>query len=255
MDSMEDFEGHLLFADGSSLGNPGPGGWGTVVVLSKQHVVELGGFEKHTTNNRMELTGLIEGLRRLEEESGDLTIFTDSKYAHMGSTQWAEGWKRRNWQTMAKKDVENRDLWEILLAQLEDREKFGNITWKHVPGHSGIAGNERCDVIATSYARLHADTRGQAKEDEPGLFDGEIGDYAVDILNISIDEEALEKRKAGKERAKIKAYSYVSLVDGKVMVHKTWAECEARVKGKKAKFQKVASKEEEIALVKKWGGK
>ena len=111
-----------------------------------------------------------------------------------------------------------------------------------MPGHSGIAGNERCDVIATSYA----------KEDEPGLFDGVIGDYAIDILNISIDEQALEKRKAGKERAKIKAYSYVSSVDGKVMVHKTWAECEARVKGKKARFQKVASKVEEEALVAKW---
>ena len=241
-DSMEDFDGHLLFADGSSLGNPGPGGYGTVVVLNKKHIVELGGFEKHTTNNRMELTGLIEGLKRLEEESGDLTIFTDSKYAHMGSTQWAEGWKRRNWQTMAKKDVENRDLWEIILPLLEERKKFGHITWKHVPGHSGIAGNERCDVIATSYA----------KEDEPGLFDGVIGDYAIDILNISIDEQALEKRKAGKARAKIKAYSYVSNVDGKVMVHKTWAECEARVKGKKAKFQKVASKAEEEALVAMW---
>ena len=241
---MEDFDGHLLFADGSSLGNPGPGGWGSVVVLNRKHVVELGGHERHTTNNRMELTGLIEGLRRLENESGDLTIFTDSKYAHMGSTSWAEGWKRRNWQTMQKKDVENRDLWEVLLKFLEDRKKFGHIIWKHVPGHSGIAGNERCDVIATSYA----------KEDEPGLFDGEISDYAIDILNISIDEEALEKRKAGKERAKIKAYSYVSNVDGKVMVHKTWAECEARVKGKKAQFQKVASKEEETALVVKWGG-
>ena len=241
---MEDFEGHLLYADGSSLGNPGPGGWGSIVVLDRSQVIELGGAENPTTNNRMELTGLIEGLRRLEEESGDLTIFTDSKYAHMGSTQWAEGWKRRNWQTMAKKDVENRDLWEIILPLLEDRKKFGHITWKHVPGHSGIAGNERCDAIATGYAR----------EDDPGLFDGEIGDYAIDILNISIDEEALEKRKAGKERAKIKAYSYVSLVDGKVMVHKTWAECEARVKGKKARFQKVASKSEEEALVVKWGG-
>ena len=138
----------------------------------------------------------------------------------------------------AKKDVENRDLWEILLLLLEDRKKFGTVAWKHVPGHSGIAGNERCDVIATTYA----------KEDEPGLFDGEIGDYAIDILNISIDEEALKKRKAGKERAKMKVYSYISLVDGKVMVHKTWAECEARVKGKKAKFQKVASKEEEDVL-------
>jgi ribonuclease HI len=243
LSNMKDFDGHLLFADGSSLGNPGPGGWGSVVVIRGAQVVELGGHEEHTTNNRMEVTGLIEGLNRLQEESGDVTIFTDSTYAHKGATLWAAGWKRRNWMTMARTEVENRDLWEILLPLLEKRKKVGHVTWKHVPGHSGVAGNERCDEIATGYA----------KNDEPGLFDGEIGDYAIDILNITIDEVALDKRKAGKERAKVKAYSYVSLLNGKVEVHKTWTDCEARVKGKRgAKFQKVASKEEEIALVAKW---
>ncbi len=241
---------HLMFTDGSSLGNPGPGGWGTVLVLLGERVMELGGGEKHTTNNRMELTALIEGLRRIEHESGALKIFTDSKYVHLGATEWADGWRRRGWKTMAKADVENRDLWEVALVLLEDRKKLGHITWLRVPGHAGVVGNERCDAIATEFAYAM-----QSSKEIPELFEGDLGDYAVDILNISIDEAALEKRKAGKERAKIKAYSYVSLVDGNVIVHKTWAECEARVKGKKARFQKVATKEEEIVLVKKWGGK
>jgi ribonuclease HI len=147
--------------------------------------------------------------------------------------------------TMAKTEVENRDLWEALLPLLEERKKFGHITWQRVPGHSGIIGNERADEIATSYA----------KQDEPGLYEGELGDYAIDILNISIDEVALAKRAQGKARAKIKAYSYVSMIDGKVLVHATWAECERRVKGKRgAKFQKVASAEEERILVARWKG-
>ncbi len=243
---MED-DKHLLFTDGSSLGNPGAGGWGTVLVLLGERVMELGGGEKRTTNNRMELTALIKGLRRIENESGDLKIFTDSKYVHLGATEWADGWRRRDWKTMAKADVENRDLWEDALVLLQDRKKFGHISWQRVPGHSGVVGNERCDAIATGFAFAI-----QSNKEIPELFEGDLGDYAVDILNINIDEEALEKRKSGKARAKIKAYSYVSNVDGKVAVHNTWAECEARVKGKKAQFQKVASKEEEIELVKKW---
>lgn len=245
-----ELEGHLLFTDGSSLGNPGPGGFGVVLILAGARVMEIGGSAKHTTNNRMELLALIEGLRRMENESGDLTIFTDSKYVHKGATEWASGWKRRDWKTMTKTDVGNRDLWEVALPLLEDRKKFGHTSWKHVPGHSGIAGNERCDAIATGFAFVE-----QSGGELPELYEGDLADYAIDILNISINEEALEKRREGKARAKIKAYSYVSRVAGKVIVHKTWAECEAHVKGKRGvQFQKVASKEEEIALVKKWGG-
>lgn len=241
---MNKEEGHLLFTDGSSLGNPGPGGWAAILVLDRERVTELGAGVAHTTNNRMELMGLIEGLRRIEKESGDLTIFTDSKYVHKGATEWAEGWKRRGWKTMAKTDVENRDLWEDALLLLEDRKKFGHITWKHVPGHSGMAGNERCDEIATGFA----------KEDLPGLFDGDLGDYAVDILNISIDEEKSQKRSDDRARSRIKAYSYLSLVGGIAKRHTTWPECEARVMGKPGvKYKKAISHEDEQAILKSWG--
>lgn len=242
---------HLMFTDGSSLGNPGPGGWGTVLVLLGQRVMELGGGEKRTTNNRMELQALIEGLRRIESESGDLKIFTDSKYVHLGATEWADGWKRRDWKTMAKADVENRDLWEVVLVLLEDRKKFGHISWLRVPGHSGVVGNERCDAIATGFAFAM-----QANKEIPELFEGDLGDYAVDILNISIDEAALEKRAASKARAKLKAYSYLSLVDGKLMRHLTWPECEQRVKGKSGvKFKKTLSRDDEEHVALTWGVK
>jgi ribonuclease HI len=241
---MNQLETHLLFTDGSSLGNPGPGGWAAILVLQSGYVVEMGAGLKHTTNNRMELTGVIEGLRRIADESGDLTIFTDSKYVHKGATEWAAGWKRRGWKTMAKTDVENRDLWEDALVLLEDRKKFGHIIWKHVPGHSGMAGNERCDEIATGFA----------KEDLPGLFKGELGDYAVDILNITIDEAKSQKRSVDRARSRVKAYSYLSLVNGIAKRHKTWPECEQRVKGKSGvKYKKAVSLDDEKLILRSWG--
>lgn len=237
-------EGHLLFTDGSSLGNPGPGGWGAVLVLDGARVIEMGAYEKHTTNNRMELLALIKGLERLAAESGNLTIFTDSKYVHKGATEWSHGWKARDWKTMAKTDVENRDLWEMALPLLEDRKKFGSTKWTHVPGHSGMAGNERCDEIATGYA----------KEEIVGLFEGELADYAVDILNIAVDEEKSEARSLARAHSRAKAYSYLSLVGGVAKRHPTWAECESRVRGKPGvKYKKTLSSGDESAILRSWG--
>ena len=124
---------HIIFTDGSSLGNPGPGGWGTVLVHSGGRVTEMGGAEKKTTNNRMELVALIEGLLRIEKEKGDITIYLDSSYVHKGATEWSHGWKKRGWITMGKTPVENRELWEELLLLLEARKKFGKISWQYVP--------------------------------------------------------------------------------------------------------------------------
>jgi ribonuclease HI len=241
---MSENQQHLLFSDGSSLGNPGPGGWGSVIVISQARVAELGGHEKHTTNNRMELVAVIEGLTRLKQEHGDVTIFTDSTYVRKGATEWVHGWMKRDWKTMGKTDVENQDLWKELVKLLEHRHKVGKVSWTHVPGHSGVAGNERCDIIATGYA----------SGDEPGLFEGELGDYAIDILNISIDEKMAEARSKSKSRSREKAYSYLSLVDGKAMRHTTWPECERRVKGKSnTKYKKAISPSDEHAILQSWG--
>ena len=241
---MEEFEGHLLFADGSSLGNPGPGGWGSVLVLEKKHIIELGAAAAHTTNNKMELTAVIEGLARIKGESGNLTILTDSSYVENGATKWIHGWKKKGWVTATKTPVENRALWEKLYGLLEERKKFGITEWRHVPGHSGVAGNERCDEIATSYAH----------EDDPGLFEGEMSDYAVNILNIAIDEPAQQKRSDARSRSRQKAYSYLSLVNGVAKRHLTWAECEARVNGKPGvKYKKALSADDEKHILQVWG--
>ena len=241
---MDNNKEHILFTDGSSLGNPGPGGWGAILVIGKERVIELGGREEHTTNNRMELLSLVEGLRRLHNESGDLTIYTDSSYAVKGATEWSLGWKKRGWKTMTKTDVENRDIWEPLLELIEGRKKFGQIKWEHVPGHSGIEGNERTDEIATGFA-------GGA---EVELYQGDLGDYALDILNIAMDERRARKRAVAKSRARQTAYSYLSLVNGVAKRHATWAECEKRVKGKSGvKYKKAVSPEDEKTILRSWG--
>lgn len=239
-----EYTGHLLFTDGSSLGNPGPGGWGSVLVMRENRVTEMGGHLDHTTNNRMELFALIQGLERLERESGDLTVFTDSKYVHLGATEWIYGWMKRDWKTMTKSDVENRDLWESVLPLLNERKKFGKILWTHVPGHSGIVGNERCDAIATGFA----------KENEVELFEGDLQDYAIDILNIAVDTEKSEARSIARAHSRAKAHSYLSLVGGKAVRHTTWAECEKRVKGKSGvKYKKALSIGDEKEILKSWG--
>ncbi len=241
---MDEHTSHLIFTDGSSLGNPGPGGWGTVLVLVGGRIIEMGGGEEHTTNNRMEMMALIQGLTRLANESGDLIIYLDSSYVEKGATEWIHGWIKRKWKTIAKKDVENRDLWEVLHLLLDARKKFGHITWVHVPGHSGVKGNERADEIATGFAA----------EQEIELFEGDLGDYALDILNIAIDENIAAKRSAARSHSRMKAYSYLSLVGGVANRHSTWAECEKRIKGKPGvKYKKAVSLDDEKTILLSWG--
>jgi ribonuclease HI len=112
--------------------------------------------------------------------------------------------------------------------------------WEYVGGHVGIAGNERVDTIASDFAL------GKKVE----LYSGSLSSYDVDVKNINFDAAQVKTKSASKERSKAKAYSYISKVDGKVLVHKTWVECEARVKGKTARFKKSLSSEDEAAIIK-----
>jgi len=157
-----------IYTDGSSRGNPGPGGWGAVIIYDNdsrkdaeqtrkdaegQLVVEIGGREEHTTNNRMELTAAIRALEFVSKlvpspESLATVIYTDSEYVMKGMTEWISGWVKRGWKTAAKKPVLNQDLWQELLKVSEGKQ----ISWKYVAGHSGHDFNERCDEIATSFA-------------------------------------------------------------------------------------------------------
>jgi ribonuclease HI len=135
-----------IYTDGSSRGNPGPGGWAAILISGKE-VKELGGREEHTTNNRMELKAAIEGLKAVPVGS-KILLRADSKYVVKGITIWIRSWLAKNWLTVAKKPVLNQDLWQELLKATEGKD----IKWKVIPGHAGIKYNERADIIATSFA-------------------------------------------------------------------------------------------------------
>ena len=136
----------IIFTDGSSRGNPGPGGWGAVIV-SDETVIELGGREGMTTNNRMELTAVIEGVQ-ITSHADSIILYSDSQYVIKGITEWIHGWIKKGWRNSQKKAVLNRDLWEELLKACQDKE----IVWEYVKGHDDNAGNIRCDEIATRFA-------------------------------------------------------------------------------------------------------
>jgi ribonuclease HI len=131
-----------IFCDGACSGNPGPGGWGTIMRWDG-HEKELSGFAPETTNNRMELTAAIAGLGALKR-SCRVHLTTDSEYVKKGITEWIATWERKGWKNSQKKDVANRDLWERLL-ELSRRHQ---VEWHWVRGHAGHAENERCDELA-----------------------------------------------------------------------------------------------------------
>ena len=134
-----------IHTDGSSRGNPGPGGW-AAIIDDGETITEIGGREEHTTNNRMELTAAIKALKSVSEEN--ITIYTDSEYVMKGMTEWIHNWQKKNWKTANRKPVLNQDLWQELLGMTEGK----NIEWQYVAGHAGHHLNERADEIATSFA-------------------------------------------------------------------------------------------------------
>jgi len=234
---------YIIFTDGSSRGNPGSGGWGSVVVelrgesgLEAQKVTELGGGEKNTTNNRMEIMSAVEGLSRIAPDSR-VTVFTDSSYLVNGITKWVYGWQKNGWVTKTKESVMNKDLWMRLVEAVKGKK----IEWKRIAGHAGVLGNERCDHIATTFA----------DGEKSDLFDGPFSDYDLpNILDVSHDEDKMSEKRSSSSHSKAKAYSYVSSVGGVIEVHHTWAECEKRVKGAKgARYKKSLNKDGEIKII------
>ncbi len=222
----------LIFTDGSSRGNPGPGGFASIVA-SDTEVVELGGREDKTTNNRMELKAAIIALSyvRSLREKMSVKLFSDSSYVINGITKWVSGWRQNNWQTKDKKDVMNRDLWE----ELAELDSSLSVVWKYVAGHAGHGANERCDRIATAFA-----------DNEPTtLYTGSRSGYRV-LIEVPRGEQKSVKGKSGSSG---KAYSYVSMVEGKISTHQTWDECKRRVNGQRfARFRKALSLEDEKAI-------
>jgi len=227
-----------VFTDGASRGNPGPGGWGAILDFGEE-VFELGGGDKKTTNNRMELSAVVESLEFLENKghsSSKVRIFTDSSYVANGVSVWINGWRNNNWKNKAGQEIANMDLWQ----KINDLLNIFEIKMENIEGHAGIPANERADEIATSFADSNPDN----------LFVGKKFLYKIDLENLNIDKT----KSSNKKRSTGKAYSYLSVVDGIFQVHKTWADCEARVRGEKGvKFKKALSKEEEDKIKSDWG--
>ncbi len=132
----------LIWTDGACSGNPGPGGWGALLIAGSKRK-EMRGGEPDTTNNRMELMAAIEALNALKKPSA-VTLHTDSTYVKDGLTKWIHGWKRNGWKTAAKKPVKNKDLWQALESACARHE----IKWVWVKGHAGDEGNEKADELA-----------------------------------------------------------------------------------------------------------
>lgn len=236
----------IVFTDGASLGNPGPGGWGAVVVEDREKVYEIGGHDENTTNNRMELQAAMTSLDFIQSNLYDarerkhITIYSDSAYVVNGITKWVENWVKNGWRTKGKSEVQNRDLWERLYAI----SRGVDIDWKRISGHSGFPGNVRADEIAVSYAN----------DEKPTLFHGLIEDYDRDVLNFSYDKELKKEREEKKTHARAKAYSYLSLVDDIPMRHETWDETKKRVQGvASAKYRKAISPDHEQEILEEWG--
>ncbi len=131
-----------IYTDGACRGNPGPGGWGALLIYGDREK-EIFGGEHNTTNNRMELTAAIQALKLLKRPC-ELTLYTDSQYVRKGMLEWIEGWKTRGWKTAAKKPVKNDDLWRDLDEQVNRHQ----VKWVWVKGHAGNVGNEKADELA-----------------------------------------------------------------------------------------------------------
>ncbi|MFH1608754.1 MAG: ribonuclease HI [Patescibacteria group bacterium] len=144
----------IIYTDGSSLGNPGPGGWGGVISCGEK-IIEIGGKEKSSTNNRMEMTAAIQALRLIQDrklKGKVINIHTDSSYLLNGITIWIYSWMKKNWRNASKDPVLNKDLWEELFKLEFDLKHKYEVKWTKVEGHSGVKLNERCDLLATGFA-------------------------------------------------------------------------------------------------------
>ncbi len=241
--SLSEVKTIIIYSDGACSGNPGPGGWGTVIGLPNQTVVELGGGNAGTTNNQMELQGLIEGLDFVKKmASEEVRYYTDSSYVLNGVTKWMKGWAFRGWKNAEGKEIANKEYWirlHSLLTFFPDKK----IKWSYVRGHTGVAGNERCDEIAVGFSQ------GGYVD----LYEGPAVSYSFNIYETPVTEPIPDSNFKKKSDSKEVAY-YLSLKNGVLERHKTWPECEQRVKGAPGvKFKKVKTQSEEEQVLKVWG--
>ncbi len=219
-----------VFCDGACSKNPGPGGWAAIIWDRQKNVVrELSGSALHSTNNLMELEAARQGLMAAAKLDASVTLFADSRYVLNGLKTWLKGWEKNNWIKSDGKPVLNKTEW-VALASVFDPMR-ARVELQHVEGHGACVGNNRVDELAVA----------ASKNLPMDLYQGPATTYPFDLTS------GIEKD------LKLSRPVYLSLVDGQLLEHSTWGECEARVKGKKAKFKKVASESERKAVLNAWG--
>jgi ribonuclease HI len=231
----------LIFTDGACSGNPGPGGWGAIIVTTDGQVREIGGGARATTNNQMELLGAIRALEHVRDVGKTvIEVYTDSVYVINGITKWIWGWRKNGWKSKEGKEVLNQDLWKQLAAVTA---KLPGIEWKWVKGHAGVPGNDRVDEIAVAFSQNRA----------PRLYVGPLLGYGLAVHDVP-ENTAVPEHKPREPKAA--AYSYLSLIGDQVERHTSWADCERRVKGRSgAKFKKALSADQELEILAQWGVK
>ena len=228
---------YIIIADGACSRNPGPGGWGMILVTPDDQVIEFGGHEAETTNNRMELNGLYRGMQEIYKIESKIKtakvihFITDSKYVLDGASKYVANWARSAWRTSTGTEVKNQDLWEKILKGFSEFQKLKmRFEYELVKGHSGHDANERCDQIAVAYS----------KNDPVELYSGPLSEYSV---------------KVGTHQ-KVETFDpvYLSYVDGVLSRHTTWADCQNATVGiSGAKYKKVKNSQEEEDTLKLWG--
>jgi len=226
----------IIYTDGASKGNPGPGGYGAIISFPNGKIIEIGGREDNTTNNRMELLATLKALLLVEERDTktEIELFSDSAYVVNGLNGWVYAWEKNGWKTKEGNDVTNQDIWQSLFGVAFRLSKRG-LKISKVAGHAGVVLNERADIIAQAFAL----------KENISLYIGNVAQYEKLLKDIQI----VPRNKNNKSPA----YSYVSLVNGVLKTYKDWKSCEKDVKGKNgAKFRKVFSKEEEQELIRQW---
>lgn len=234
----------IIFSDGACSGNPGPGGWASIVAEVDQHVEELGGSSPATTNNRMEIEASLSALEWVRERVGDdkinIRLYSDSKYVVEGGSQWIFGWQKKGWKTSQGDEVKNLDLWQRLWSVLQELRRNGRIHWEYVAAHSGIEANERCDQVAVAFSQ----------GESPFLYSGDFSEYSI---SLSVPEKKPSESKSKDKSVASKPY-YLSLIHGKVYRDETWPQCQGRVQGAPgARYKKVKSSSEEELILKQWG--
>ncbi len=238
MNNMIQENSIIIFTDGAARGNPGLGGWGSIVILQKKGIpwaYELSGKLAHTTNNAMELTAVLESIKSLVKHNTaslqSCVVYSDSHYVVAGMMSWIYGWQKNGWKSSTGGVVANQELWKAII--LESKKIPCKIQYIRVAGHAGVAGNERCDVLAT----MAADGR------PVNHYNGPLDQYPVH--SIDIIPVAPPRTSTGEKKSSPKNGWYISSIGGVVERHMDWDSCKARVHGQPARYKKVTSEREE----------